>query len=94
MWVAPEGTRSHDGRLGDFKKGGFVLAIQTGALILPIGIRGSRDILPPKTFFRADLGRTAEVHVGAPIDAGRFSMERRDALVAEVRARISELAAV
>jgi 1-acyl-sn-glycerol-3-phosphate acyltransferase len=92
LWVAPEGTRSRDGQLGDFKKGGFVLAIQTGALILPIGIRGSRDILPPKTFFRADLGRTAEVHVGEPIDAARFSMERRDALVSEVRDRIRELA--
>jgi 1-acyl-sn-glycerol-3-phosphate acyltransferase len=94
LWVAPEGTRSRDGQLGDFKKGGFVLAIQTGALILPIGIRGARDILPPKTFFRADLGRTAEVHIGAPIDAGAFSMDRRDALVGEVRERIRELAAL
>ena len=41
-----------------------------------------------------DLGRTAEVHVGAPIDAGTFSMDRRDALVGEVRERIRELAAL
>jgi 1-acyl-sn-glycerol-3-phosphate acyltransferase len=94
LWVAPEGTRSSDGTLGEFKKGGFVLAIQTGAVILPVGIRGSHDILPPKTFFQADLGRTAEVHVGEPIDAQRYPMERRDELVAEVRARISALAAM
>jgi 1-acyl-sn-glycerol-3-phosphate acyltransferase len=94
LWVAPEGTRSRDGTLGDFKKGGFVLAIQTGALILPVGIRGSHDILPPKTFFEADLGCTAEVHVGEPIDAGSYAMERREELVARVRARIAELAAV
>ena len=92
LWVAPEGTRSRDGTLGDFKKGGFVLAIQTGARILPIGIRGSRDILPPKTFFQADLGRTAEVHVGEPIDAARFTLEQRDELVALVRDRIHHLA--
>ncbi len=92
LWVAPEGTRSRDGKLGDFKKGGFVLAIQTGARILPVGIRGSRDILPPKTFFQADLGRTAEVYVGEPIDAATFTMDRRDEMIALVLERINHLA--
>src|SRR4029079_5554001 len=31
LWVAPEGTRSKDGRLGSFKKGGFLLALENGA---------------------------------------------------------------
>jgi len=92
LWIAPEGTRSRDGRLGEFKKGGVVLAIQTGATIVPVGIRGSRDILPPKTFFNVRLGCTPEVHVGEPIDAGAYTMERRDELVALLRDRISVLA--
>ena len=37
LWVAPEGTRSRDGNLKPFKKGGFHLAIDTKAMILPIG---------------------------------------------------------
>lgn len=92
LWIAPEGTRSRDGDLGEFKKGGVMLAIQTGATILPVGIRGSRDILPPKTFFDVRLGCAPEVHIGEPIDASAYTVERRDELVALLRDRISDLA--
>lgn len=91
LWVAPEGTRSRDGSLGRFKKGGFVLALQTGARIVPVGIRGSRDILPPKTFVEVNLDQEVEVHVGEPIDASAYTMEERDELVALVRERIAGL---
>jgi 1-acyl-sn-glycerol-3-phosphate acyltransferase len=33
--VLPEGTRTRDGRLGEFKRGGFLLALETGLEILP-----------------------------------------------------------
>jgi 1-acyl-sn-glycerol-3-phosphate acyltransferase len=91
LWVAPEGTRSRDGRLGSFKKGGFVLAIETGAAIVPIGIRGARDVLPAKSL-AFELGRTAEVHVGRPIEASAYPMRERGALIAEVKRSIRELA--
>jgi 1-acyl-sn-glycerol-3-phosphate acyltransferase len=94
LWVAPEGTRSRDGTLGEFKKGGAMLAIQTGAVIVPVGIRGSREILPPKTFFHVRLGCAPEVHVGEPIDAGAYSLERRDELLAILRERILALAGI
>lgn len=91
LWIAPEGTRSRDGSIGPFKKGGFVLALETGATIVPIGIRGAREVLPAKSL-RFALGRTAEVHVGAPIDAGAYGPANRGALMAEVKRRIRELA--
>jgi 1-acyl-sn-glycerol-3-phosphate acyltransferase len=43
----PEGTRSTDGRLGDFKKGVFIMAIKAQAPIIPITIVGSGEIQPP-----------------------------------------------
>src|SRR5689334_10378282 len=46
IYLAPEGTRSRDGRIGKLKKGGFHLAIGTGAPIVPVAIRGTIDILP------------------------------------------------
>jgi 1-acyl-sn-glycerol-3-phosphate acyltransferase len=46
VWIAPEGTRSRTGELGRFKKGGFMLAIDTQLPVLPIAITGSRNILP------------------------------------------------
>src|SRR6478736_5063470 len=45
--IFPEGTRTRDGRLGSFKKGGFHLAIDSGADIVPMAIQGSRELMPP-----------------------------------------------
>ena len=92
LWVAPEGTRSRNGKIGSFKKGGFMLALETGATIVPIGIRGARDVLPAKTL-RFELGRTAEVHVGEPIDASTYRGDRASLMV-EIDRRIRELAAM
>src|SRR5262245_3127901 len=44
--VFPEGTRSRDGKLLPFKKGGFLLAAQSGAAIVPVTINGSGALLP------------------------------------------------
>jgi 1-acyl-sn-glycerol-3-phosphate acyltransferase len=44
--IFPEGTRSADGRLGNFKRGGFVMAIEAQVPIIPITILDSRFVLP------------------------------------------------
>ncbi|MBI3756675.1 MAG: 1-acyl-sn-glycerol-3-phosphate acyltransferase [Deltaproteobacteria bacterium] len=43
----PEGTRARDGRLQEFKPGGFVAAVETGVPIVPITVKGSRALWPP-----------------------------------------------
>jgi 1-acyl-sn-glycerol-3-phosphate acyltransferase len=43
----PEGTRTRDGRLQEFKPGGFVVAVETGVPIVPITVKGSRALWPP-----------------------------------------------
>lgn len=48
IWIAPEGTRSRTGELGTLKKGGFILARDTGVPILPMTIAGSGNIMPPQ----------------------------------------------
>jgi 1-acyl-sn-glycerol-3-phosphate acyltransferase len=62
VWMAPEGTRSRDGKLLPFKKGGFVLAEEIGAAILPITIDGTRNILPAKTL-RFNPGARVRVQI-------------------------------
>lgn len=90
LWVAPEGTRSRTGKLGEFKKGGFMLALQIGATIIPVGIQGSERILKPKTreFF---LGQEVKVNIGQPIDASAYRIEQRDQLMQDVRTAIEGL---
>lgn len=90
LWIAPEGTRSRTGALGDFKKGGFMMAIQTGAMIVPVGIQNTEKILPPDTwdFY---LDQHVCVNIGKPIDASRYSIDQRDQLMDEVRISIQAL---
>jgi 1-acyl-sn-glycerol-3-phosphate acyltransferase len=63
--VFPEGTRSTDGRVLRFKRGGFLLAAKTGVSIVPVTINGSGKILL-KGDWRLRPG-IVEVHISDPI---------------------------
>jgi 1-acyl-sn-glycerol-3-phosphate acyltransferase len=90
LWIAPEGTRSRTGKLGEFKKGGVIMAIESGATILPVGIIGSGEILPPKTwdFY---LGKEVKVNVGKPIEASEYSLDNKEKLLDVLRTSIIDL---
>lgn len=90
VWIAPEGTRSKNGKLAPFKKGAFVTAIHSKATIIPIGIRGAFDIIPAKTL-QINLNQKAEIHIGAPIDASQYTIENKDELVEKTYQTIKEL---
>ena len=81
--VFAEGTRSQDGRLLPFKKGGFVLAIRSGVPIVPISISGSRAILSKNS--RDVRKGIIDVVIGDPVDSTAFTMESKDELIAIVR---------
>ena len=46
VMIFPEGTRTHDGNVGRFHKGAFMLADELGLPILPVYIHGAYDVWP------------------------------------------------
>lgn len=87
--IFPEGTRSKDGSIGQFKKGGFHLAIQAKAKIIPIGIWGTIKVLPKGSWFVRP--NNVVINVGNPIDASKYSYETMNQLIDEVRKSIEYL---
>jgi 1-acyl-sn-glycerol-3-phosphate acyltransferase len=74
----PEGTRSETGRLESFRKGAFVLGIQTGIPIVPVAVVGSRAVMR-KGSWRVRRGEI-EVRIGRPIPVEGLTHRDRDAL--------------
>jgi 1-acyl-sn-glycerol-3-phosphate acyltransferase len=76
--IFPEGTRSKDGRLHDFKAGAMVLAIKSGVDIVPVAIRGTYDILP-KGRLLMNSGKVSLL-VGDPIETKSYSTKDKHTL--------------
>ena len=81
--IYPEGTRSPNGRLQDFKKGAVVMAITAGVPIVPMVCSGAHRVMGK---------RSLVIHPGEilveflqPIDASKYSLEERDDLNEHVR---------
>jgi 1-acyl-sn-glycerol-3-phosphate acyltransferase len=87
--IFPEGTRTRDGRLLPFKKGGFHLAIDSDAAIVPVAIRGSHAVMPRGA---ALIGAgTVSIEVGEPIPTAGLTPADRDVLIARVRGEIARM---
>lgn len=80
-----EGTRSEDGHLRPFKKGGFVLALSSGFPIVPVTISGSRAVLPKGA--RDVRAGEIDVVIGGTVESADFQ-GRRDDLIAATRASV------
>ncbi len=90
MWAAAEGTRSTNGELLPFKKGLFLLAIQSQATIIPVTIQGTEKMLPARTW-HFNPGQTVTVKFGNEIDTEGMSTKKRDELSSQIRATMEEM---
>ena len=82
----PEGRRSDDGRLQEFKKGGFQVALTAGIPILPVTINGGRFI-HGKSSLRANSGRM-DIIVHPAIETAPYQPSGIDPLMEQVRREI------
>lgn len=88
----PEGTRSPSGELRAFKKGAFVLAIQTGVEVIPAAVLGSREVMAKGSWW-IHTGRTIRLRFGEPIPVDGLTMDDRDALTRRARDAVAGLLA-
>lgn len=84
--IFPEGTRSEQGELGEFKSGGFHLALAAQVPIVPVSVSGSSRITPPHSL-RIESGRI-HVRYGEPIPTAGLRVEDRKQLKDRVRRAI------
>jgi 1-acyl-sn-glycerol-3-phosphate acyltransferase len=89
LLIFPEGGRSHTGELAAFKEGAAYIAIRAGVPLVPVALRGTREILP----FGSAQVRSGSVimRIGEPIPTGQLQLRDRVRVTAELRDRIVSL---
>ena len=87
--IYPEGTRSNDGSIGPFKKGGLVLAIDMDLPVVPVALCGTRECLGEKKFRLQK--NTIEMRIGKPIETNTLGYEDRNQFVETIRDEVVRL---
>jgi 1-acyl-sn-glycerol-3-phosphate acyltransferase len=86
--IFPEGSRSPDGLIQPFKKGGFTLAIKSKVPIIPVAIVGSREIMP-KGKMTVNPGKIT-IRIGPTIETRELSLQDWKTLMGKVAESISK----
>jgi|SRR5215471_15838375 len=87
--IFPEGTRSRSGELLPFKKGGFIMALEGQAPVVPVAISGARDALRKGSLIIWPV--RIVVRFGQPIETTGLGLEDRDTLVFRTRTAVASL---
>ncbi|MCP4349399.1 MAG: 1-acyl-sn-glycerol-3-phosphate acyltransferase [Desulfobacterales bacterium] len=81
--IFPEGTRSLDGKIRNFKKGGFVLAVDSGVPVVPVIIHGTRAIMPKKKMYIKPGNVVLEIL--EPVETSSYTRKNKDDLLEKIR---------
>ncbi len=87
--IFPEGTRSPDGRLREFKTGAIMLAIKAGVEVVPVGFNGTYQVLPKSRL----LTRGGEVvlRIGSPLSTKNFKAKDKQNLAQMLQRQVLAL---
>jgi 1-acyl-sn-glycerol-3-phosphate acyltransferase len=89
--VFPEGTRSRTGELLPFKKGGFIMALQAQAPVVPVAVSGGRASMRKGSAIVRPVRVT--VRIGPPIPTAGLTLDDRDVLIERTREALRGLLA-
>ena len=86
--IFPEGTRTTDGKLQKFKKGGFHMALNTKTPILPIIVKGGFNFKPKTRWYIKPS--IIDIEVGKAIDITKYSIDTLDKLIEDTHLIFSD----
>ena len=86
--IFPEGTRSLDGNIRVFKKGGFILAIDAGVPIVPVVLHGTFPIMP-KGRLRVKPGKIV-MEILKPVETSGYTRKTKEELLEVIRNAICD----
>ena len=87
--ILPEGTRTLDGNMKAFKKGGFHMAINTNTAIVPVGVSGAYNFKPKDRWWMKP--GSISINIGSPTNVSEYSDLGIDGLKNAVEKTIKEL---
>jgi len=89
IMLFPEGTRTKDGSLRPFKRGGLLLGIETGIPVAPVAYCGTFDLLEKGSW---SMGKNPiELKIGDPIDSTQYSFETRKQFANDIQESVQSL---
>jgi 1-acyl-sn-glycerol-3-phosphate acyltransferase len=87
--IFPEGTRSSDGLLHEFKTGAVLLAIKAGVPIVPLGFNGSYEVLPKGNLLPKSGAIT--IRIGPPIPTEHYKTSDKQVLARDLHTAVENL---
>ena len=88
MLIFPECGRSL-GEFGEFKSGAAFVAIKAGVPVVPVGLIGTREIMPRES--KVSHPGKVTVRIGVPGSVDGLTLKDRDSFTAELRAKVAKL---
>jgi len=87
--IFPEGSRTNDGRVNQFKTGGLSIGISTKISIVPVAIEGTFESLSKHS--KKFVNKLLTINIGSPVDTRKYSLDDRKDLAIIVNSEVKKL---
>ena len=87
--IFPEGSRTNDGKVNQFKTGGLSIGISTKIPIVPVAIEGTFESLSKHS--KKFVNKLLTINIGSPIDTRKYSLDDRKDLAIIVNSEVKKL---
>ena len=87
--IFPEGSRTNDGKVNQFKTGGLSIGISTKISIVPVAIEGTFESLSKHS--KKFVNKLLTINIGSPVDTRKYSIDDRKDLAIFVNSEVKKL---